>query len=88
MNPSRPLLKNALRSVVDYLARALVAGLLMMWATMNCVNNMVDLMRGAPDRNWLLAGLFSIFTVVVPFALGVWIVIRLMNLGGNRKKAG
>ncbi len=67
--------------MVDYLSRALVAGLLMMWATMNCVNNIVDLMQGAPDRNWLLAGLFSILTVVVPFGIGVWMVVSLMKPG-------
>ena len=67
--------------MVEYVSRAVVAGLLMMWGTMNCVNNMVDLMQGVPDRNWLLAGLFSIFTVLVPFGCGIWMVVRLMKSG-------
>jgi len=73
--------RNALRKIVDYTSGSIVAGLLMMWGTMNFVTNVTDLIQGAPDRSWWLAALFSIFAVVLPFGLGVWMIMRLMKPG-------
>ncbi len=73
--------RNALRKIVDYTSGSIVAGLLMMWGTMNLVTNVTDLIEGAPDRSWWLAALFSILVVLLPFGLGLWLIVRLMKPG-------
>ena len=86
MNATNRNHQMALRKSVNYVSVALVAGLLMMWGTMNFVTNVADFMQGESERRWWLAGLFSIVTVAVPFGLGVWLIVRLMNPNRNKKK--
>ena len=69
----------AIRSVVAYASTMFVAALLMMWGTMNLVANILDMMRGPAGRDWFVSSLLIVATCLVPFAAGLWMVLRTMK---------
>ena len=85
MNSKNPRQRNALRQIVDYAVGALVAGLLMMWGTMNFVTNLAELNNGVAGQNWWLAMVFGLFTILLPCGLGVWLISRQMKMSGQKK---
>ena len=87
MNSKNPRQRSALRQIVDYTVGALVAGLLMMWGTMNFVTNLTELNNSAAGQNWWLATVFGLFTILLPFGLGVWLISRQMKMSGTKKAA-
>lgn len=73
------------RAIVAYATRAVVAGLLMMWGTMNLVHNVVDFARGAEGRNWWIAALLVIVTAIVPLGIGFRMSMRLFRDSNQSK---
>ena len=73
------------RAIVAYATRAAVAGLLMMWGTMNLVHNVVDCSRGPEGRNWWIAALLVLVTALVPLVIGFRMSLKLFR-DSNRSK--
>lgn len=71
--------KQAANSIVQFFSTLIVAMLLMVWGTMNIVINLMDMLQGAPGKNWNLGLVFAILFAVVPFVIGVVIAARLLR---------
>ena len=83
MNPQR---KKATTAITIYFSNVVASGLLIMWGTMNFVHNVRVYFQNEPDKNWLFASLFIAATAIAPFAIGIWLVTRLM--ANPSKQAG
>jgi len=69
----------ALKKIVEYISRLIVAMLLMVWGTLNLVTNVLDMTRGESGRSWQLSLPFIIIFALIPICLGVWLLSRLMR---------
>lgn len=71
--------KQAANSIVQFVSTLVVAMLLMVWGTMNIVINAMDMLQGAPGKNWNVGLAFALLFAVVPFVVGMVLATKLLR---------
>ena len=71
--------KQAVNSIIQFFSTLVVAMVLMVWGTMNIVINVMDMLQGAPGKNWNLGLAFGFVFAVMPFVIGMILAAKLLR---------
>jgi len=72
--------KQRLQSVIDFVAQLLVAVGLMIWGAFNLwINVLAGFAADAAGQQWWVSIVFIFITALVPFLLGVWLLMLTSN---------
>ena len=74
-----------LNAAIAHVAAVIVACLVLMWSVFNFWLNVLAYRSSeTPDQAWSVAGGMVLFTCVLPFVVGLWLLMR--SLGKSKPK--
>jgi len=74
------VLKKKINATISFGSSVVVACAVMMWSVFNAWTNVLTFWANEQDgQAWWVTGLMVLVTCVVPFALGLWLLIRTLG---------